>query len=538
MAFKEVLTLTKWEILRRWADHQPIISIANSVGRDPKTVRNYIALARGLGLTPEDFVAERKEELLPRLQEAARKRIHAKATGQLLLEPHIEEILALTNDRDHPLKPKTAFEVIARRYELTGKVSYSSFKRLARARRIVAAAASGTTCRIEKEPGEQTQIDYGKMGFLTDPREKRRRVVHAFIGTLSFSRHKFIQFVFSQDQASFTQSHVEMVTWFGGVTKVLTIDNLKTGILKPHIYDPVFNRAYADFAEYHHTYIDACRVAAPKDKGKVERDVQTVRELFRMLVTEHPSATLGELNRYARTWLLNEYGTRKHGTTGEPPLERFRTREQEALLALPPVPYVVARWAQAVVHPDHYIQCLGYRFTLSAEYVGRTVQVMLTAKLAKIYLDNELVKTEPLVAGKTTYTDWTDFPATVQFALSEKTPQWLIRSAREAGGEAFQQLVTSLLSVPGFSYLRRVMGLRQTAAGYRVEIVEQAAALALKLDRPIDTHLFRHMLESIRKQQDEASALEGLPLSETTESFMRSADYFFPTEDGQEVAHG
>ena len=44
------------------------------------------------------------------------------------------------------------------------------------------------------------------------------------------------------------------------------------------------------------------------------------------------------------------------------------------------------------MHPDHYIQIMGHRFTLSTEYVGRTVQVMLTPKLAKIYVNNELIK--------------------------------------------------------------------------------------------------------------------------------------------------
>jgi len=537
MAYKEVQTVTIWEILRRWADQQPLTTIAASVGCDRKTVRSYIELARTMGLNREDFVPERKEELLPRLQEAASRRVHAKATGQMFLEPHVEEILALINDHETPLKPKTAFQVIARRYELIGKVSYSSFKRLARARQL-SVKARRSTCRIETRPGEQTQIDYAKMGLLWDQVEKHRRVVYAFIGTLSFSRHKFIQFIFTQDQASFTQSHVDMAAWFGGVTKVLTIDNLKTGILKANIYDPVYNRTYADFAEHYRTHIDPCRTASPKDKGKVERDVQTVRELYRMFVTEHPSATLGELNRSARTWLLEEYGTRNHGTTGEPPLERFRDYEEQALIALPAVPYTVARWGQAVVHPDHYIQIMGHRFTVSTEYVGKTVQVMLTPKLAKIYINNELIKTEPIVPGKTTYTDWNDFPATVQFALSEKTPRWLIKTARETGGEAFAQLVTGLLSVPGFSYLRRVLGLRDVVKGYSVEVVEHAANRALALDKPINTHLFRYMLESIRKEQQEAPSLEGLPLSETTESFMRSADYFLSQAEGREVANG
>jgi hypothetical protein len=537
MAFKETPIVTIWEILRRWAEHQPLTTISAAVGCDRKTVRNYIALASELGLSPEDILPGRKEELLPRLQEAAARRIHTKATGQMLLEPHVEEIRSLINDRENPLKPKTAFFVIARRYELVGKVSYSSFKRLAR-KRPLSTKAERTTCRIECEPGEQTQIDYGKMGLLWDPIEKRRRNVHAFIATLSFSRHKFIQFVFSQDQASFTQSHVDMAAWFGGLTKVLTIDNLKTGILKPNIYDPVYNRAYADFAEYHHTYIDPCRVASPQDKGKIERDVQTVRELYRMLVTEHPSATLPELNRLVRAWLIQDYGARNHGTTGEPPLKLFRDYEQPCLITLPEVPYTVARWGQAVVHPDHYIQILGHRFSVSTAYVGKTVQVMLTPKLAKIYLDHELIKTEAIIAGKTTYTDWNDFPANVQFALSEETPRWLIRSARDSGGEPFAELVKNLLSVPGFSYLRRVMGLREAVKGYSPDLVEQAARLALSLDRPITVPLLRSMLESLRREKELAASLEALPVSDTTESFMRRADYFFRDEQAPEAANG
>jgi hypothetical protein len=98
--------------------------------------------------------------------------------------------------------------------------------------------------------------------------------------------------------------------------------------------------------------------------------------------------------------------------------------------------------------------------------------------------------------------------------------------------------VTGLLSVPGFSYLRRVMGLREVAKGYSIDLVERAARLALTLDRPITTPLFRHMLESLRREQEQTASLEGLPLSQTTESFMRSADYFTSSGGEREAAHG
>jgi len=76
MAYREVQTVTTWKMLRLWADYEPLTTIAASVGCDRKTVRSYIMLARTMGLNREDFIPERKEELLPRLHEAASRRVH------------------------------------------------------------------------------------------------------------------------------------------------------------------------------------------------------------------------------------------------------------------------------------------------------------------------------------------------------------------------------------------------------------------------------------------------------------------------------
>jgi hypothetical protein len=339
--------------------------------------------------------------------------------------------------------------------------------------------ARRSTCRLESRPGEQTQIDYAKAGLVMDPLAKHRRVVYAFIATLSFSRHKFIQFVFTQDQASFTQSHVDMAAWFGGVTKVLTIDNLKTGILKAYIYDPVFNRAYADFAEHYHTHIDPCRSVAPRDKGKVELDVQTVRELFHMLIAEHPSATLAELNRYARTLLVNEYGgrqpqhNRRIGTEALPGVRTGLTH-QPASRAVHCRSLGPGRCLPGSLHPDNGAPHHAIHRACRQNRPGDA-----HAESRQGLPGNELIKAKPLIEGKTTYTDWEDFPPTVQFALLEKTPQWLIKSARETGGDPYAELVTGLLSVPGFSCLHRVMGLRNCSKDYSVDVVKQAATLAL-----------------------------------------------------------
>ena len=148
------------------------------------------------------------------------------------------------------------------------------------------------------------QIDYAKMGSLYDPLTKTNVTVYAFIGTLAYSRHKFVDFVYKQDQQSFTQSHVKMFNFFQGTPKVIYLDNLKTGVIKPDLYEPKINRSYAEMGLHYGVFINPCRPGKPKDKGKVERDVPTIREEFKKMVAINPSITDTEANRQIKQWLI------------------------------------------------------------------------------------------------------------------------------------------------------------------------------------------------------------------------------------------
>lgn len=511
-----------WEILRRWHDGQTISSIAANVSCDRKTVRSYIRLASAHGATRET-IHEQKEDILPKIQSAI-ERLHSKAAKQALLSSYVEEILSLVNSTENPLKPKTAFEVICERHNLTGKVSYSSFKRVARSRQI-SVASKRTTCRIELPPGEQLQVDYGTVGRLYDPVTQRRKTVHAFIGTLSFSRHKFVEFVFSQNQQSFVKSHVTMFEFFSGVTKTIIVDNLKSGVLKPDLYDPKLNRTYAEMANHYHTFIDPARVAAPKDKGKVERDVQTVREFFRKTLVLTPSITLTELNRVARRWLLDEYGQRTHGTTGAKPAVLFTDYEQKALIPLPTESYTLAVWKEATVHPDHYIQVNRHFYSIPDPFVGKTVQVKVTPSTIDVFYNERLIKTHP-IARTLRCTDWSDFPSNVQHSLNGGLQGILCSKARHIGVH-FETLITELLSLHAYVNLRRAQGLVTLATHYPREIVETAAERAATFRSPVRYKSFKHILEALTR--DQSMPEDELQLSLETESFVRSMDYFTHT---------
>jgi len=57
----------------------------------------------------------------------------------------------------------------------------------------------GTTVRVnDGEPGDECQIDFGKLGLVPEPAVGRCRVYHALIFTPVVSRYSFVWLTFRQ----------------------------------------------------------------------------------------------------------------------------------------------------------------------------------------------------------------------------------------------------------------------------------------------------------------------------------------------------
>ena len=274
------------EIIRRWQSGKSIRAIKRETGCDRETIGKYISLSLSCGLNREiKLTGEEIKTIFS--NEPAVSTSRSEKTDILL--KHADEFKKLVTDKDNPLKAKSTFEVLSERHEFSSSVSYTTFKRFAKTHGIAKDSGKRSACRIEIPPASRIQTDYGKVGFLIDPATNKRRTVFAFTGTSGHSRHKFVGYVFSQNQQSFTESHVKMFSFFGGTTETLRIGNLKSGIIKPGLYNPRLNRTFREMSEYYGVFIDSCRVAAPTDKPIAGRDVQTVREEFRKMIVKNPT---------------------------------------------------------------------------------------------------------------------------------------------------------------------------------------------------------------------------------------------------------
>lgn len=512
MFYQKVRFMDLAEITRRLRDGQNISQIATQTGRDRKTIRKYINEIKEIS---DDLTAVTDKTLYTIAEQNKKNK-----EKQKLYEPYLTEIKEHLQDEHNPLKIKSLYEVIRVKYELSEAGSLSSFKRFLKGNNL--RREERITCRIEREPAGEIQIDYGKAGKLLDPVTGKPRTVYMFIGTLPSSRHKYAEFVFKQDQKSFVESHVKMFTYYVGVTKVLTIDNLKTGVIKADLYDPTINRTYLEMAEHYQCFVNPCRVIKPKDKPTVERDMQTIREEFRKMLAINPLITLTEANSKILVWLINDYGQRPHGTTKQKPYEVFKTIEHPLMNPLPESDYEITEWKEAKVHPDCFIQVNKKSYSVPYQYSGKTLTVNVKRKIVDIYYNAELIKTH-YIPKTNRQTDYDDFPENIQMAISDRLPAYLLKEAERISGENLRELIEKLLTPHAYINLRRAQGILAVAKKYDSKVTEEAAFISLTELTSHHPKQFKSIILHLLTNQTDTSRMV---ISEMTMQFMRPANYF------------
>ncbi len=204
---------------------------------------------------------------------------------------------------------------------------------------------TNTTVRVDDcDPGQELQVDFGRMGLLFDPVAARRRVLKALIFTAVYSRHMFVWLTHSETLPAVIDGFEAAWTFFEGVFRVVIPDNLKAIVDKADAIDPRINDAFYEYAQDRGFVIDPARVGQPTDKPRVERTVSYTRESF---FKGEDFKDLADAQRRAPKWCLEVAGQRIHGTTKARPLEVFRAEELPVLLKAPepapPTPPITPR---------------------------------------------------------------------------------------------------------------------------------------------------------------------------------------------------
>lgn len=157
------------------------------------------------------------------------------------------------------------------------------------------------TMHIKRKPGELMEVDWaGTTAWLVDTDTGGRIPAYIFVAALPYSGYAYVEAFLSQDQECWISAHNNAYRFFGGVTRILVPDNLKTGVDRVSRSEVVINRAYQEMAEHYNTAVIPARVRAPKDKATVEGSVGIISTWILAALRKNQFLSLRELNAAIR----------------------------------------------------------------------------------------------------------------------------------------------------------------------------------------------------------------------------------------------
>lgn len=502
------------EVIYQWHQGNTIKGIKRSLGLDRRTIRRYIQMAQQAGVKPGESFPE-EQELLQRLKPFLPSPSSKEA-------PAIQSIHAYRDQIGNWLEQKdmTAKQIWRLLKEEEGlAVGYSSIKRYLKEEFNLEARRA--TVRLEVSAAQEAQVDFGYAGLMRDPQTQKDRKAWAFIMTLSYSRHRFVRFVFRQDSPTWIDSHQRAFEFFGGVPTTVVLDNLKSGVLQPDLYDPTLNFAYADLERHYGFVADPAKARTPRHKGKVERVVPVVRQ---QLLAGRRFQDITKANQRALSWCRDEIGQEIHGTTKRKPFEVFFKEEKPLLKPLPEEPFEIPLWKGCTVHPDHHLVFDRSYYSLPTRYIGKKVWVRGTQKLVQTFYQHELIKTHlrAKLPGQWV-TDQSDYPPE-KLAYLMATPAHCRQKAAQYGPMT-TRLIEEVLQSYAMRNLRKAQAILRLGEKYGQQL-EAACERALAFGN----HRYQSLKVILEKglTQPETPAASSSPLSPLGQSFLRPADYFTP----------
>jgi transposase len=387
------------------------------------------------------------------------------------------------------------------------------------------------TMRISHKPGEIMEVDWaGQSASIRNTDTGGTIKAHIFVAVLPYSGYTYVEAFLSQDQQSWIQAHVNAYGYFGGATRILVPDNLKTGITKHTRHETVVNKAYQEMAEHYMTAVVPARVRSPKDKATVEGNVGVVSTWITAALRNQQFLSIWELNT-AISAKLAEFNAKPFQKKDGSRSTVFQ-EERPFLLALPEHPYELAVWKIATVQFNYHITVESGNYSVPYEYIKQKVNVRLTKRLVEVFFGENRIASHPRLYGRIgQYSTCEEHmpKAHREYASwnAERFLNWAAKIGEHA--KAVVQRFLSRGQVEQQGYKTCIALLKLTDA-YSAARLEQACARALSFTERPSLKSIQIILKSGQDNLPQDKQVPSLP--ETSPSrFTRGKEYFRRKEE-------
>ena len=424
------------QILLQLHQGQSKKGIVRDMGVSKNTLRRYIQLAQGSGYSFDQLIALDDPELEHILNLKAKvSRDHLSEIEELF--PWIKEELKRTGVNRFVL-----WGEYRRRY--SSGYSYSQFcwhyQQWLK--------TQNASMIMEHEPGDKIFLDFaGKKLRYHDQETGKDIEVEFFAGLLGHSQLSYACAVETQSSEDFLFASRCMLEYFGGSTRAIVSDNLKSGVTKANRYEPEIARTFNDFCNHYQMAVIPTRVAKPKDKPLVEGLVRILYSRIYAPLRNQTFYSLNEIN-LAVAQLLEKHNNAMFSHRNESRREVFESSEKQHLRPLPVNAFEMKFYRTATVQKNSHV-LLGqdkHYYSVPMRYIGKQVSVIYTANEVNIYFEGQRIAYHKRNRQMHKYTTIADhLPSTHRYMLG-LSPEGFIQwghSIAEEVAEFMEKLIQS-----------------------------------------------------------------------------------------------
>jgi transposase len=245
--------------------------------------------------------------------------------------------------------------------------------------------------------GEAFQFDWGEVIVYLG---KEQQVLQLGVIELCDSRHFYPRVYPCQKQELLLDVHRRAFEYFGGIPRRGIYDNLKTAV--KHMLKGNHRNLQNRFEKFSSHYLykpEFCNPARGNEKGRVENMIGYIRRNFFAPIPRIES--LDELNERLLSFAIATSREKKHPEMVEKTRYEVYEEEKKNLTQLPPYAFECCRENISVVAPYSTIPFDGNKYSVPAEYVGRTVLIKgYAGEIVVSYGGREIARHKRLFAKK------------------------------------------------------------------------------------------------------------------------------------------
>ena len=370
------------EILRLASEGTSQQQIAISVGHSRDTVSEFLTAAKAHNLTwplDESVINEQIESILFPERYAA---------VSMYLEPDYFYIHNELAKRGVTLT--LLWNEYVQKAESLGKKPYMTTQFGDKYREW--ARITKATMRIHHKPGDAMQVDWaGDTLPIYDSETGEITPAYLFIAVLPCSCYIYAEATADMKLENWLNCHVHAYEYFGGVTRLLIPDNLKTGVTKNNRYETVLNRSYQELAKYYDTAIVPARVEHPKDKSLAEGSVKFASTWILAALRNEHFFTLNEAREAVRM-KLEELNLRDFKQREGCRRSAYLEEEKSFMKPLPVQRYELAAWNPNIkVGTDYLVSDGRNKYSVHFDLIGEKVDIRLTSSTIEVFFHGSRV---------------------------------------------------------------------------------------------------------------------------------------------------